>query len=86
MPFPVGGGVIIPPPPPSRGVQDRSNEKSIAQDASTNPKPHLLFHLSEISGSDTSPLDSLEFLKMSLTSCGSRSGFACSISATTPDA
>ena len=68
VPFPVGGGVTIPPPPPSSGEHALSRAVSIAHEASNRPKPHLSFHRSDTLVSEALPLDSLEFLKISLTS------------------
>ena len=78
------GGTIIAPPPLLRGVQLRSNTVSTAQDASSKPKPHSSFHLSDTSELGL-PFSSLEFLKISLISVGFRLESACNINATTPE-
>ena len=70
----------------SSGVHAFSSAISIAQEASMRPKPHSSFQRSEMLGSLALPRASDEFRRMSLTSCGSREGSACNISATMPEA
>ena len=86
--LPGGGSIITPPPSSVRGVHLRKSAVSTAQDASANPKPHLSFHVLPVVSGDWeegSVLTSLEFLKISLTSCGVRLLSACSIIATIPE-
>ena len=81
-----GGSMITPPPPPSvRGEQLLPRTVSTAHEASINPNPHSLFHLSETPGSEGEPFCSLELRRISLISIGLRLESACSISATTPE-
>ena len=77
--------MMTPPPPPVRGEHVLPRTVSTAQEASINPKPHSLFHLSETPGSEAEPFCSLELRRISLISIGLRLESACSISATTPD-
>ena len=56
-----------------------------AHDASSSPKPHSSFHLSEVSEALGLPFSSLEFLRISFISTGVRLESACNINATTPD-
>ena len=69
---------------------DAPNAKSSAHEASTRPKPHLLFHRSETDGSEACAapgwcLGSDELRKISLISNGVRSSSAWSIAATIPE-
>ena len=82
-PLPLGGGFTT--PVSSNGVQGWSRAKSMAQDASINPKPHFSCHLSEIVFAGLS-LISDEFLMTSITSKASKEGAASLTNATMPEA